>query len=169
MLSTIVFCNSSSIKEKPISTFLFLCFFLLIIYLYQKIYFHSSIIQRKKQHLGYQYWENSDRERVSECERDPMSRCRNRSFGGVPLFLFFFFFFFLWDVGFSADPFVFYEFTVSYITASPLGIKQQVLRFSDLSFSCHLVSSCLTSYLKQQVFRCFCFSFLFYLWVCWVK
>ncbi|XP_026436755.1 monocopper oxidase-like protein SKU5 [Papaver somniferum] len=56
-----------------------------------------------------------------------MSRCRNRSFGGVPLFLFFFFFFFLWDVGFSADPFVFYEFTVSYITASPLGIKQQVI------------------------------------------
>ncbi|KAI3975318.1 hypothetical protein MKX01_033558 [Papaver californicum] len=53
-----------------------------------------------------------------------MPCCKNRSSGGVLLFLFFFF---LWDVGFSADPFVFYEFTVSYITASPLGIKQQVI------------------------------------------
>lgn len=48
-------------------------------------------------------------------------------------FYFFFFFFFsllqllfLSNICFAADPFVFFDWTVSYLTGSPLGDKQQV-------------------------------------------
>lgn len=33
----------------------------------------------------------------------------------------------IWKLGSAEDPFIFYDWTVSYITASPLGVKQQVI------------------------------------------
>lgn len=36
---------------------------------------------------------------------------------------------------FAGDPFVFYDFEVSYITASPLGVSQQVCSFTTLFLS----------------------------------
>lgn len=42
--------------------------------------------------------------------------------------------FLLVSLSFAADPFVFYNFEVSYITASPLGVAQQVCS-SDLSMA----------------------------------
>lgn len=35
--------------------------------------------------------------------------------------------FFLFNFAFAEDPYVYYDWTISYITASPLGVKQQVL------------------------------------------
>lgn len=37
-------------------------------------------------------------------------------------------------LGLAGDPYVFYDLTVSYLTASPLGVKQKVLSFFNLSY-----------------------------------
>ncbi|KAK8603615.1 hypothetical protein V6N13_096089 [Hibiscus sabdariffa] len=37
----------------------------------------------------------------------------------------------LWNSCFAEDPFVFYNFEISYITASPLGVPQQVIAINN--------------------------------------
>jgi hypothetical protein len=37
---------------------------------------------------------------------------------------------------FAGDPYVFFDWTVSYLTASPLGIKQQVLLLIQSTHAC---------------------------------
>lgn len=53
-----------------------------------------------------------------------------------------FFFILLWlpNGCFGGDPYVFYDWTISYITASPLGDKQQVPLFSFLFLSITFIS-----------------------------
>lgn len=46
--------------------------------------------------------------------------------------------FLLASLSFAADPFVFYNFEVSYITASPLGVSQQVCS-PDLSMALYFL------------------------------
>lgn len=43
------------------------------------------------------------------------------------------------DLAFAGDPFVYYDWTVSYVTASPLGVKQKV--FFSFSFALHTITS----------------------------
>lgn len=72
------------------------------------------------------------------------------------------------SLSFALDPFVFYNFEVSYITASPLGVPQQVCS-SDLSLlPCLLYfhfQSHLLSLLSTKLFMWGCSVFINEIWV----
>lgn len=62
------------------------------------------------------------------------------------------------DAALAGDPFVYYDWTVSYTTASPLGVKQQV------PFLPSLISCYLLAFMIWIIFFCFLLERVY--WLC---